>query len=607
MILGYGQGTGLTNRNLADIGGEEIHALSLAELASHNHGISISDPQHAHVVPAHGHGFNDPTHAHTGGNHQHLTMNHSHGTSDPGHVHNLYSSPSYQGLYQGGSNQNFVTGPDAWRGGRISAAGTGLTIAGSGNFWTDTDAARGGVATTGNYTGCSVANAGAFWDTNNATGITASSAAAGSGTGHNTLSPFAVLTYCIKASNPVPVGPTVPLADTTQAGLLTKVSGLATDFIGGDNACHDLVGQIKTVAPFVRSYNSIGNPNFELDSRTVGVGLPNTATSGWIMDRWSASLTGTHRGSIVQTAGTVTLPGTAFVISKAFARFTLTTQEATLAAGDFIQMLQQSVDGPSARELVNTATSITVVCRSTVAPLSFGVYIRDSVNGYSLTKLCNIANANTWTVIQLPNVAAFASLGTFPIAWGGLCYEIGITLSCGTTYTSSANDVWNSGNFIGAAGQSNFSASPVNSTFDVAFFQHEPGVSPSGSVIDKPFNLNLDECEHYYAKSVPYASKENVAGMGPTFAMLPIVSGWAMGIVKFPKRLVKPNPILRLWNPQTGTTNSAYGWPSGTNYTIGQQTPWGVNETGFNGSNMSSPAVVAGDLACMHWAIDTGW
>jgi microcystin-dependent protein len=34
--------------------------------------------------------------------------------------------------------------------------------------------------------------------------------------------------------------PPFPPADTTQAGLLNKLSGLSTDYVGGDNACHAL-------------------------------------------------------------------------------------------------------------------------------------------------------------------------------------------------------------------------------------------------------------------------------------------------------------------------------------------------------------------------------
>jgi hypothetical protein len=43
--------------------------------------------------------------------------------------------------------------------------------------------------------------------------------------------------------NPTPPG-VIPPADTTQPGLLKMLSGLVSDYVGGDNACHNLVGAI---------------------------------------------------------------------------------------------------------------------------------------------------------------------------------------------------------------------------------------------------------------------------------------------------------------------------------------------------------------------------
>jgi microcystin-dependent protein len=51
VTVGTGLGSGLTNRTLAANGGEETHVLSIAELAAHNHPISINDPQHQHGIP----------------------------------------------------------------------------------------------------------------------------------------------------------------------------------------------------------------------------------------------------------------------------------------------------------------------------------------------------------------------------------------------------------------------------------------------------------------------------------------------------------------------------------------------------------------------------
>jgi len=48
VLVGAGTGAGLTPRALAATGGEENHVLSVAELASHGHG--VTDPGHVHDV-----------------------------------------------------------------------------------------------------------------------------------------------------------------------------------------------------------------------------------------------------------------------------------------------------------------------------------------------------------------------------------------------------------------------------------------------------------------------------------------------------------------------------------------------------------------------------
>jgi len=58
MIIGLGQGAGLTNRVLGATNGEETHTLTTAEMPTHNHGVTD---------PGHNHGITDPGHTHTYG------------------------------------------------------------------------------------------------------------------------------------------------------------------------------------------------------------------------------------------------------------------------------------------------------------------------------------------------------------------------------------------------------------------------------------------------------------------------------------------------------------------------------------------------------------
>lgn len=64
VAVGAGQGHGLSDRHLGEIGGEEKHKLTISEMPTHNHnGTTSSDGTHTHNVndPGHNHHINGPS------------------------------------------------------------------------------------------------------------------------------------------------------------------------------------------------------------------------------------------------------------------------------------------------------------------------------------------------------------------------------------------------------------------------------------------------------------------------------------------------------------------------------------------------------------------
>jgi hypothetical protein len=400
--------------------------------------------------------------------------------------------------------------------------------------------------------------------------------------------------------SPLPATP--PLADNTQSGLLRQTSGLTTDFLDGSNHYQDLATVLRPVIWSYRSraYNALGNPNFEIDSRTVGGGCVGGANT-WALDRYTWGKNGgtTMAASAVQTAGPVLLPGTSYSISSKFVRVTLTAAQASLAAPD-IFWFNHFAEGPSLRELIGNVHSLQVLVRSSVAGLNFGLAIRDSATTYSLTKLATIPSANTWTLVQFPALPLWTSSATWGVMPGTNGYQFSITLACGTTYMSSANNSWVAGNFVGAPGQSNFAASAVNSTFDVAFVQHEPGPECT-SLIDLDFQTNLTQCQRYFAKSIGY---NGVVPNGSWKNMGNHVSGGAgRSNIRFPVEMAIP-PTVTLYD-NTTTVNAVYIEPGGsiTGASASQPTQSGVQ--GFNYPSQASCPVGSSILG--QWKADTAW
>lgn len=167
--LGAGQGSGLTNRALATIGGEENHVLSLAELAVHSHGVA-----HTHTMANHVHGVDHYHSIPTG------QFYHAHGLG--GHTHS-YVNPIGGAGAQPGSGQYSAVG--STQTGAPSGPSDGASLPAGSTAWaSQTNGAwvNSGGPNTNTTDGASIAN----------------TANSGSGFGHNSMMPYLVLNKIIK-------------------------------------------------------------------------------------------------------------------------------------------------------------------------------------------------------------------------------------------------------------------------------------------------------------------------------------------------------------------------------------------------------------------------
>ena len=351
----------------------------------------------------------------------------------------------------------------------------------------------------------------------------------------------------------------------------------------------------------LRSFNAIGNPNFEVDQRNGGLVIT-SAPQGFIQDRWFLGKSGTMAvNSSGNQAGPIVVPGTSFNITNSNRNLVLTTQQSSLAATNALHFYQL-VEGTSWRELAGDVTSISLLVYTSVAGLQFSVYLRSSDTTVSLVKLCTVPAANTWTLISLPNIPKPTG-GVFSINSGILSYYLGICLAAGSTFIAPVADTWQNGNFLGAPGMSNWAGSPVNSTFYCAFVQHEPG--PVCSIlIDKPFTQNYDECLRYYAKGgYNYGTKPGTAGFAGGYHVATSANAAnPRANLSWPKPMANV-PTVSIWAID-GTANAVTDDVSGGAWPV--TGAGGVSSMGM-GHIILSGTPTASRIWQFHYAADTGW
>jgi hypothetical protein len=356
----------------------------------------------------------------------------------------------------------------------------------------------------------------------------------------------------------------------------------------------------------LRSFNSCGNPNFEVDQANCNAGVTNAPSGTRIGDRWFLGKGGTMAVTTqAQNNNPNVIPGTSYDISGSQLLIQLTTAQASLGATDALQFAQY-IEGPSWRELRGDVHSISMLVYSTVAPLTFAVALRDvPTTTKSLVSSVTVPTANTWTLLKLPNLPVFPA-GNFSLNPGSIGYQLIITLACGSTYLTPSPGVWVSGNYFGVSGMSNWCANPITSTaFYCAMIQHEPG-SQCTTLMDCPFGQNLDGpmgCTRYYHKSYLYGEKPGTVNATGIVAGLQQANWGPFTYVPFKKIMAKV-PTVTIYDAVTGAANAVHDNTASLQKAVtgvGQ-----IGDAGYTSISLTSPNATSYWYSYAYIA-DTGW
>lgn len=234
-----------------------------------------------------------------------------------------------------------------------------------------------------------------------------------------------------------------PVGFETRAGIIDGDYARADHVHSIDPGLFELLANTTDV-------NLIDNPEFKHSQR----GVPVTGINQFVFDRWYVGATGT---AVVSHAFSGSTPSTDMPTSGLF---TVTTADASIAAGDFLY-LQQAIEGYTfARAFFGTTKARPVTISFWVQATLAGTYCVSLRNGglnRAYVKEFTLA-ANTWTrvVVTIPGCTD----GTWDTTTAASAY-LNFSMAVGSTYQGAANS-WLTTNTVATSSQVNLAATVSN-------------------------------------------------------------------------------------------------------------------------------------------------
>ena len=346
----------------------------------------------------------------------------------------------------------------------------------------------------------------------------------------------------------------VPLtsADITD-GIITSAKIADGTIVNADiNASAGIVASKLTGISSQPFRNIVINGDMQIAQRNTSVA--SITTNGYYtLDRYQLQMD--SLGTWTMSQSTDVPSGYGFGKSL---KLDCTTADASPSAGDYM-VLVQKFEGQNLQYLKKgTANAVSLTLSFWIKSTKTGTFIielLDNDNSRSISKSYTVNASNTWEFKTI--TFAGDTTGVFDNDNGTslICY---FWLGAGTTYTSGTLATsWGSITTANkAVGQVNIADSTANDFF-ITGIQLEAGTSATDFEF-LPFDVNLDRCQRYFQKSMPYNSYSNSQyGDGfETVLTSGTVTGQSNGL-QFMKEF-RTTPTLSIYRIVDGTSGSMY-------------------------------------------------
>jgi hypothetical protein len=319
-------------------------------------------------------------------------------------------------------------------------------------------------------------------------------------------------------------------------------------------------GLLSTNAQYTGFKNRIINGDMTIDQRNAGAAVTVNGAAPYTLDRWFAE-------DVTDGVFTVQRVADAPAGFSFSARVTITTADASLAAGQYAVFVQR-IEGFNFADLAfgtADASPITLSFRvKSSLTGTFGGVVSNSSENYSYPFTYTISAANTWETksVTIPGATA----GTWTGATNANAFVLGFSLGSGSTYTGTPG-AWAAADARGGAtGQTNIIGT-LNATWQVTGVQIERGQTATSFDV-LPYTTELALCQRYFCKTynpdvVPGAGSSAGYPGSLRTAIQTTNNYTGLGPWSFPVAM-RATPTMVIYNPQNGAVGGFVG--DGTNY-----------------------------------------
>ena len=285
--------------------------------------------------------------------------------------------------------------------------------------------------------------------------------------------------------------------------------------------------------------NDINNGQMRIAQ--LGTSFAAPTTNAPQIDGWTFRFVGSGVVTVAQVAGSTT--------GKLARRCTITTADASIAAGDYYASINR-IEGYDAVKYLIGASTVGIKMSAPVA----GIHCITLYNGTSsYVQEVDILVADTPQVVVL-NFPLTPVLASTVNAWG---LEVRFTHACGSTFQTTA-DAWNAGDFYGTANQVN----DMGTISDV--IELEDATLNLGTAVvpdTRTKGQDLERAQLYRAKSYDqdtFAGATTGIGaiqFGHTSAATDSVT--VVSPIRFP-RTMRTTPTVAVYSTSTGASGKAF-------------------------------------------------